>query len=86
MYKNNQPSSQQIEAIVLGIVLGHLGIHKFVLGYAKEGVLQILISIITVSIGSILVLIEEIIYLTKTDEQFIEEYKINRRPCFNYTL
>lgn len=84
--ENNQPirqqSSQRVLAGILGIILGHLGIHKFVLGYVKEGFLQILISIITLGIGSIIGLIEGIIYLTKTDEQFIEEYQINKRPWF----
>lgn len=84
--ENNQPvyqqNSQRIVAGILGILLGNLGVHKFVLGYVKEGFLQILISILTCGIGGLIGLIEGIIYLTKSDEQFIQEYQINKRPWF----
>ncbi len=83
---NNQPihkpQSQRIVAGILGLVLGELGIHKFVLGYIKEGFLQILLTFLTCGIGGLIGKIEGIIYLTKSDEQFIQEYQINQKPWF----
>ena len=83
---NNRPiypqNSQRVLAGILGIIFGNLGIHKFVLGYTKEGFLQILITFVTCGIGGLIGLIEGIIYLTKSDEQFIQEYQINKRPWF----
>ena len=49
-----QVESKKILAGVLGILLGGLGVHKFVLGYTKEGLLQILITVVTCGIGSII--------------------------------
>lgn len=36
-------AEKKVLAGVLGILLGGLGIHKFVLGYTKEGIIQIVI-------------------------------------------
>ena len=67
---------------VLGILLGSLGIHKFILGYTKEGIIQIVISILTCGIGGIIGFIEGIIYLTKSDEEFVNTYITNKRGWF----
>lgn len=77
-----QQESKRILAGILGIVLGELGIHKFILGYTKEGLMQIGITFITCGIGGLLGKIEGIIYLTKTDEQFIQEYQVDKKPWF----
>src|SRR5438128_9085056 len=37
-------ADKKIVAGICGILLGGLGIHKFVLGYTKEGILQIVIT------------------------------------------
>lgn len=81
---------------ICGIVLGGLGIHKFILGYTQEGVIllsvylvSLILAIVTCGIGTPLVLIpsvigiiEGIIYLTKTDEEFVQTYIVNRKPWF----
>lgn len=74
--------SKRVLAGVLGIVLGELGIHKFILGYTKEGLLQILLTFITCGIGGLIGKIEGIIYLVKSDEEFIEEYQVNKKGWF----
>ena len=71
--------SKRVLAGVLGILFGALGIHKFVLGYTKEGLIQILLSFVSCGILSIIGLIEGIIYLTKTDEEFVEMYQNNHK-------
>jgi TM2 domain-containing membrane protein YozV len=60
---------------VFGILPGYLGIHKFNLGYTTEGMIMLLISMLTCGIAAgivgIIGLIEGIIYLTKSDEDFV---------------
>lgn len=73
--------SKRIVCGILGILLGGLGIHKFVLGYPVAGVIQI-VSNIACFAGSIIGLIEGIIYLTKTDEEFIETYQVGEKQWF----
>jgi TM2 domain-containing membrane protein YozV len=75
-------SGKKVAAGVCGILLGSLGVHKFILGYTLEGVLQILISFVTCGIGGLIGLIEGIIYLIKTDEEFYETYIVNKRGWF----
>ena len=66
---------------ILGIVLGWAGIHKFILGYNKEGIIHILLSFLC-GIGGLIGLIEGIIYLTKSDEEFYQTYQVNKKPWF----
>ncbi len=83
---NSNQESKRIVAGVLGILLGTFGIHKFVLGYTKEGLIMLLTSVLTCGIAGSLVgiigLIEGIIYLTKSDQEFIETYQINKKVWF----
>jgi TM2 domain-containing membrane protein YozV len=71
-------SEKKIVAGILGILLGALGIHKFILGYTKEGIIMLLVSILTLGALSfamgIVGLVEGIIYLTKSDEEFVATY------------
>ncbi|MBC8096704.1 MAG: TM2 domain-containing protein [Akkermansiaceae bacterium] len=75
-------AEKKIAAGICGILLGAFGVHKFILGYTKEGIIQLIISIVTCGIGSIIGLIEGIIYLTKTDEEFVRIYVQNKRGWF----
>jgi TM2 domain-containing membrane protein YozV len=67
---------------IFGVLLGGLGVHKFYLGYTKEGIIQIVISVVTCGIGSLIGFIEGIIYLTKSDEEFVATYITGKRPWF----
>ena len=75
-------AEKKIVAGILGILLGGLGIHKFYLGYTKEGIIQIVITVCTCGFGSILGLIEGIIYLTKSDEDFVATYVNAKKGWF----
>lgn len=78
-----KPENKKVVAGVLAILLGWLGVHKFILGYTTEGILLIVFSIVTCGIaGSIIGLIEGIIYLTKTDDEFYHTYQENKRGWF----
>ena len=63
-------------------MLGGFGVHKFILGYTKEGVLQILMSFFSCGLASVIPFVEGIIYLTKSDEEFYQIYQVGRRPWF----
>ncbi|HEY0944594.1 MAG TPA: TM2 domain-containing protein [Opitutaceae bacterium] len=79
-------ADKKIAAGVLGIVLGALGIHKFILGYTKEGVIMLLVSVLSIGmlawIVGIIGLIEGILYLTKSDEDFVATYITGRKGWF----
>ena len=75
--------SQRVAAGVLAILLGGLGVHRFILGDALGGILRIVISCVSCgTVGSIIGLIEGIIYLTKSDEDFVQIYQIEKKAWF----
>jgi TM2 domain-containing membrane protein YozV len=67
-------------------LLGGLGIHKFVLGYTTEGLIMLLVTVLTCGIGGIIFtpigLVEGILYLVKSDEEFVKTYIQNKRGWF----
>ncbi len=67
---------------VLAIVVGGFGVHKFVLGYTTEGIIQIALTFVTCGIGAFVPLIEGIIYLTKSDDEFYQTYQANKKGWF----
>lgn len=86
--------NKKILAGILAIILGAFGVHKFILGYQKEGIILLAITLVgfvltCVGIGVFLVwitgligLIEGVIYLTKSDEEFHNTYQVGRKPWF----
>jgi TM2 domain-containing membrane protein YozV len=78
--------SKRILAGILGILLGGLGIHKFVLGYTASGLIMLLASILTCGLAypimQIVGLIEGIVYLTKSDTDFINTYQAGQKEWF----
>jgi TM2 domain-containing membrane protein YozV len=79
-------SSQKIAAGICGILIGSLGIHKFILGMTGPGLIMLLVSLLTCGVGAIVMhvigIIEGIIYLTKTDEQFYQTYMVEKKGWF----
>ena len=75
-------AEKKIVAGLFGILLGGLAIHKFYLGYTKEGIIQIVITVVTCGAGGLIGVIEGIIYLTKSDEDFVNTYITNKRGWF----
>ncbi|NJP10236.1 MAG: TM2 domain-containing protein [Leptolyngbyaceae cyanobacterium RU_5_1] len=78
---SSDANSKKIAAGICGILLGWLGVHKFILGYNTEGILHIVLSFCC-GIGGIIGLVEGIIYLTKTDEEFYSTYIVNKKGWF----
>lgn len=79
---NPAGAEKKIVAGICGILLGWLGVHKFILGYTKEGIIQLIIGVVTCGFGGIIGLIEGIIYLTKSDEEFVATYITNKKGWF----
>lgn len=75
-------ADKKLVAGICGILLGGFGVHKFILGYTTEGIIQIVITILTCGAGGIIGIIEGIIYLTKSDEEFVATYIQNKRGWF----
>jgi TM2 domain-containing membrane protein YozV len=84
---NTTPGAdKKIVAGILGILLGAFGIHKFYLGYTKEGVIMLLVSVLTFGFGGFVMgvigLIEGILYLTKPDAEFVATYITGKKGWF----
>jgi TM2 domain-containing membrane protein YozV len=75
--------NKKLVAGICGILLGGLGVHKFILGYTTEGIIMLVLFIVSCgTISSIIGLIEGIIYLTKTDQDFYQTYVANKKGWF----
>jgi TM2 domain-containing membrane protein YozV len=79
-------ASSKILAGICGILLGSLGIHKFILGYTGAGLVMLLVSVLScfilAPIMHLIGLIEGIIYLCKSDEEFVRIYVDGRKEWF----
>ncbi len=79
-------AEKKLPAGICGILIGGLGIHKFILGYKTEGLIMLLVSVLSCGtlavIPGIIGLIEGIIYLTKSDEDFVNTYITNKKGWF----
>jgi TM2 domain-containing membrane protein YozV len=79
-------AEKKLAAGLCGILIGSLGIHKFILGYNNEGLIMLLITLLTCGIGGMVIgvigIIEGIIYLTKSDAEFVNTYVLNKKGWF----
>ncbi len=92
--KNAGGENKKILVGVLAIILGSLGVHKFLLGYNKEGFILLGFTLVSYVLACFIIgafllwipgvigLIEGIIYLTKTDEEFYNTYQVGKKPWF----
>ena len=87
---DNNANSKKILAGIMGILFGTFGVHKFVLGYSTPGVIMLVITlaggVVTCGVASFVMsvigLIEGIIYLTKSPEEFEATYIDSSREWF----
>ena len=86
-------SKNKVAAGVLAILLGWWGIHKFYLGFTGPGLVFLLVN--TVGFGitwivafipnialGVIALVEGILYLTKSDAEFEQQYVVERKQWF----
>jgi len=74
-------ADKKIPAGIFAILLGGLGVHKFYLGYTSAGIIQILLSCCG-GLGHLIGVVEGIIYLTKSDDEFVAMYVVGKKPWF----
>ncbi|BAC08683.1 TM2 domain-containing protein [Thermosynechococcus vestitus] len=86
MTSNSDISGKKLAAGICGILLGALGIHKFVLGYNTEGLIMLLLSLLTCGLAApvmgMIGLIEGIMYLSKSDQEFYNTYIAAKKGWF----
>jgi TM2 domain-containing membrane protein YozV len=86
-------SKSKVAAGLFGILLGGIGIHKFYLGFTGPGLVFLLTNTIGFAVTwlflfipnivlGIIALVEGIIYLTKTDEEFEQIYVVGKKQWF----
>ena len=86
-------AEKKLVAGILAIFLGGLGIHKFYLGYTQEGAIQLVLGFlcniscfclpgVLASLIWIVGIIEGVLYLTKSDQEFVDTYINGRKGWF----
>ena len=89
-------ASSKIAAGICGILLGAFGVHKFILGYGVSGGIMLTITLCSLfggfltcgllwpayGIMHLIGLIEGIIYLCRSDEEFVRTYVEGRKEWF----
>jgi TM2 domain-containing membrane protein YozV len=79
-------ADKKMIAGICGILLGAFGVHKFLLGYTTEGLIMCGITVLTCGmlaiVPSIIGLVEGIMYLTKSDQEFVATYVQGRKGWF----
>jgi len=83
---SSSSDSNRLVVAICAILLGSLGVHKFLLGYTKEGIITLVISICTCGFGAVVMqvigIVEGITYLQKSDQDFNNTYVVNKKPWF----
>ncbi len=74
--------NKKVVAGICGILLGSLGVHRFILGDTSGGLIRLVISVVTCGFGGIIGLVEGIIYLTKSDDEFYQTYGVEKKAWF----
>ncbi len=84
MAKAEGPS--KVACGVVAILVGAWGIHKFMLGQTTPGIIMLCTTLLTCGLGGLIMgpiaLIEGIMYLTKSDEEFHETYVVEKKAWF----
>ncbi len=93
---DSEVQSKKLLVGILAIVLGWLGVHKFILGYTTPGIIMVavgagglvlspctfgLTGLATTAVW-VIGLVEGIIYLTKTNEDFRRTYLDGKKEWF----
>ena len=85
--QNIAPAKDHIAAGILAIFLGLFGIHKFYMGFTNEGFIMLGITVVgslatfgaAALIVQLIAVVEGLIYLLKTQNQFEQDYVYGRR-------
>jgi len=82
----NPRAANKLPAGVCGVILGGFGVHKFILGYTGAGIIMLLVSVLSCGalypLMHLIGLIEGILYLAKSDDDFVRLYIDGRKEWF----
>jgi TM2 domain-containing membrane protein YozV len=89
MAEKSEVSQKKLTAGLLAIFLGGLGIHKFYLGMQKPATIMLVVWILGLctlgvvsSVMSVIGIVEGVMYLTKSDEEFERLYMVEKKEWF----
>jgi len=68
-------------AVVVGVFFGGWGIHRFLMGDTKGGIIRVLLTL-ACGVGAIITTIEGVLYLLKSDEEFHQQYIVEKKAWF----
>jgi len=81
-----EAAGKRVAAGICGILIGSLGVHKFILGYYFAGLIMLIVTLSSCCflspVVSLIGMIEGILYLVKSDEEFYKTYVAGRRSWF----
>ena len=81
-----EANSKKIAAGICGILIGGFGVHKFILGMTTAGIIMLLVTVLTCGVGGIVMhvigIVEGVIYLTKSDQDFYQIYMVQKKAWF----
>ena len=75
-------ASKKLAAGLCGILISGLAVHKFILGYTTTAIIQIVLTFVTCGLFGIVGIVEGIIYLTQSDEEFYHTYIAAKKEWF----
>jgi TM2 domain-containing membrane protein YozV len=76
-------TNKKTVAGILAILLGGFGAHKFYLGIKKPAIIMLIANIVTCfTVMWIVGVIEGIMYLTKSDDEFMKVYQEGKKEWF----
>jgi TM2 domain-containing membrane protein YozV len=85
----NHGGKSRVTAAILALLLGGLGVHKFYLGKPRAGWIMLALFVFgIITLGTFLwvaptiALIEGILYLTKSEEEFEDQYLNSEKEWF----
>ena len=81
-----EASNKKLAVGMCAIFLGAFGVHKLILGYTRVGVIMLVVTVLTCGLGGFVMgvigVIEGIIVLAKTPEDFVATYLQGQREWF----
>ena len=94
-YEVEEFCSRKIAAGICAIMLGGFGVHKFILGLNTSGIIMLVLTLFGIVAGACFIipilapmvmgvigLVEGIIYLSKSDQDFYRDYAVLKKEWF----
>jgi TM2 domain-containing membrane protein YozV len=81
-----EAKSKKMTAGICALIVGSFGVHKFILGNTTPGVIMLCATVLPCFMGGLVMgpiaIVEGILYLTKSDEEFYQTYMVDKKAWF----